>query len=74
MLCDLMKFTPYNTAYTYPGITPWSAKGSVESDPMAMRMVRSIEPMVYPGFPPLGEMLNVPQAINSLAALTKLLR
>lgn len=69
-----MQFTPYNTAYTYPGLKPWVANGSVESDPMAMRMVRSIEPMVYPGFPPLGEMLNVPQAINSLAALTKLLR
>ena len=69
-----MKFTPYNTAYTYLGIEPWTANGSVESDPMAMRMVRSIEPMVYPGFPPLGEMLNVRQAMNSLAALTKLLR
>lgn len=69
-----MKFTPYNTAYTYPGIKPWVANGSVESDPMAMRMVRSIEPMVYPSFPPLGEMLNVSQAMNSLAALTKLLR
>ena len=69
-----MKFTPYNTAYTYPGLKPWVANGSVETDPMAMRMVRSIEPMVYPGLPPLGEMLNVPQAMNSLAALTKLLR
>ena len=67
-------FTPQSSQMTFTGITPWSAKGNATSDPMAMRMVRSLEPMVYPGFPPLGEMLNVTQALNALAGLKKLTR
>ena len=69
-----MKFTPYSSAMNFNGITPWTATGGVQNDPMALRMVRTSEPMVYPGFPPLGEILNVSQALSSLAALTKLLR
>lgn len=69
-----IRFTPKSSRMTYTGITPWSAEGSATSDPMAMRMVRSTEPMVFPGFPPLGEMLNVTQALNALAGLKKLTR
>lgn len=36
------------------------------------RTTRSLVPMVYPGLPPLGDMLSVTQAVNAVSVLTQL--
>lgn len=65
------KYEPASNTMTLTGLAPYLSK---TTDPYAMRMVRSLEPQVWPGLPPLGEMLNVTQATNALAVLTKLMR
>lgn len=62
-----MLIKPENKYMGYDGIKAY--------EPEAFEIgktTRSLVPMVYPGLPPLGDMLSVTQAVNAVSVLTQL--